>query len=90
MIAGFPSDFCQVSSTTKQSRYQPETALPYLPAAYGIMAMSSETLETLGLLASWLVPTVVHPLHAAVQARVFGATLDKVPSAETSDGGCFM
>ena len=37
------------------------------------MAMSSETLETLGLLASWLVPTVVHPLHAAVQARVFGA-----------------
>jgi hypothetical protein len=34
------------------------------------MVMSS---ETLGLLASWLVPTVVHPLHAAVQARVFGA-----------------
>lgn len=54
------------------------------------MAMSSETLETLGLLASWLVPTVVHPLHAAVQARVFGATLDKVPSAETSDEGCFL
>ena len=51
------------------------------------MAMSS---ETLGLLASWLVPTVVHPLHAAVQARVFGATLDKVPSAETSDEGCFL
>ena len=54
------------------------------------MAMSSETLETLGLLASWLVPTVVHPLHAAVQARVFGATLDKVPRAETSDEGCFL
>ena len=57
-------------STTKQRRKQPETALSNLPTAYGIMAMSS---DTLGLLASWLVPTVVHPLHAAVQARVFGA-----------------
>ena len=33
-------------------------------------------------------PTVVHPLRAAAQApRVFGATHDKVPSAETSDDG---
>ena len=35
-----------------------------------LMTMSS---GALGLLASWLVPAVVHPLHAAVQARVFGA-----------------
>ena len=81
----FSLDPRQVRSTTKQSRWQPETALPNLAAADGNVFGDA-----------WALSILARAYRSSsascsrTQARVFGATHDTVPSAETSDDGCFL